>query len=82
MSPLVFGSSEYGSRRAAPQDPRAPVQMSELECAGFEGRQTVSVELPTAEVQSAILAVVYQLRKLVAPVFTRRGASHKVESIL
>jgi len=82
MSPLVFGSSEYGSRRAAPQDPRAPDQTSELEYTAFEGRRTISVELHAAEVQSAILAVVDQLWELVAPVFTRRGASHKEESIL
>lgn len=82
MSPLVFGSSEYGSRRAAPQDPRAPDRISEFDRTAFEGRQTISIELHAAEVQSPILAVVDQLGELVTPVFFRRGASHKVESIL
>lgn len=83
MIPRVSGLSEYGSRSAAPHDPKAPNDDDLSSGRGSSaGKLTVGEQFDTPDVQAAVFPVVDEARNLVAPVLVGGDIAHEVQTYL
>jgi len=63
MIPLVSGLSEYGSKRAAPHEPRAPgARLTGRYSALLREWHTISEDLDSSEIETSLFSMVDESR--------------------